>query len=410
MEESELRSFDEILNCLGPVDVLDQYCWLFDTDMPDLTEPRMHSSQEKLEIEQRMEEVSEARREAAAIVLRDRGLDGLLLLAARAKLSYLVGQAAAETVEKGPVELDVMERALGAEDPKIRQSGMAFAWRRNEINGPDWSEAFLRSDVFKGWRVEMQADFCRTLPEGRATWGVVQNLGRAVEERFWKETAVFLIRIPRDEDAEFATEKLLAAGRAFDALDQAGSAPARLSTGLLVRVLEAAMGALANMEVAVHRGMIDHDVERILQRLRASGEVSAGDLGRLEFQYLPLLQPLHTPVTLHKTLQSDPAFFADVVTHAFREDDAPNESPAGEAPKGDDIARNRARLAWDLLSKWSAVPGRRDDGTIDAVRLKEWFPSSPCAQFGEQTREGRRHPDWPRVGICSIGVGWYLAR
>ena len=372
MEESELRRFDEILNCLGPVDVLDRYCWLFDTDMPDLTQPKTNSSEETMEIDQRMAEVSEARREAAAIVMKHLGLDGLLSLAARAKLSYLVGQAAAETVEKGPVELDVMERALRAEDPKIRQAGMAFAWRRNEINGPDWSAAFLRSDVFQGWRIEMQADFCRTLPEGRATWRVLENLGRAVEERFWKETAVFLIRIQRDEDAEFAIEKLLEAGRAFDALDQAGSAPGRLSTGLLVRVLEAAIGALAKVEV-VRRGMIDHDVERILQRLRASGEVSAGDLGRLEFQYLPLLQPLHTPVTLHKTLQSDPAFFADVVMHAFREDDMPNESPAGEAPQGDDIARNRARLAWDLLSKWSAVPGRREDGTIDAVRLKEWF-------------------------------------
>lgn len=373
MEESELQSFDEILDCVAPADMLDRYCWLFDTDMPDLTEPKTHSSEEKLEIEKRMEEVSEARREAATIIMKNKGVDGLLPLAARAKLPYLVGQAAAETVEQGPVEVEVIERALAADDPKIRQAGMAFAWRRNEINGPDWSEAFLRSDVFRGWRVEMQADFCRTLPEGRATWRVVEQLGRAVEERFWRETAVFLIRIQQDEDAEFAMEKLLEAGRAFDALDQAGSAPTRLSTGLLVRVLEAAIGALSKVKV-VHRGMIDYDVERILQRLRTSAEVSDGDLGRLELQYLPILQPLHTPVTLHKTLQNDPAFFADVVAHAFKaEYETPSEVPAGETSQADEIVRNRARLAWDLLSKWSAVPGRRQDGTIDGTRLKEWF-------------------------------------
>ena len=158
IEESELRIFEEILDCITPADVLERYQWLFDTDMPDLTRPKTRSSEEKLEIERRMEEVGEARREAATVVMAVLGVDGLLSLAARAKLSYLIGQAAAETVERGLVEIEVMRQALAADDPKIRQAGMAFAWRRNEINGPDWSEAFLRSDVFKGWRVEMQAD------------------------------------------------------------------------------------------------------------------------------------------------------------------------------------------------------------------------------------------------------------
>ena len=211
------------------------------------------------------------------------------------------------------------------------------------------------------------------MPEGRATWRVVEQLGREVEERFWKETAVFLIRIQQDEDAEFAIEKLLEAGRAFDALDQAGSAPTRVSTGMLVRVLEAAIGALSKVKV-LHRGMIDYDVERILQRLRASGEVSDGDLGRLELQYLPLFT---TPSYARHPAQDSAersGVFADVVTHAFRaEDETPSEAPAGETSQADEITRNRARLAWDLLSKWSAVPGRREDGTIDATRLKEWF-------------------------------------
>jgi addiction module HigA family antidote len=373
LEESELHPFDQLLEALEPTDILERYSWLFDDDLPDLTHPKTRSSEQKLEIEDRMAEVATARREAVNFILRDRDVDGLLSLAGSAKLSYLVGQAGAEAVEKGPIELAIIERALATTDPKIRQAGLAFAWRRNEINGPDWSEDFLRSDSFKGWCFEMQAAFCRTLPEGRSTWRVVENLGRAVEEKFWKETAVFLIRLSRDEDAEFATEKLLEAGRVFDALDQAGSAPERLSTGLLARVLEAAIVALAKTE-AVHRGMIDHGVERILQRLRASGELSAGDLGKLEMQYLPLLHPLHTPVTLYKALQSDPKFFADVVAHAFKPE-AEVHSPASPAERseGDEIVRNRARLAWDLLSKWSAMPGRQEDGTIDAGRLNDWF-------------------------------------
>ena len=373
LEESELGPFDQLLESLKPSDILEHCSWLFDDDLPDLTNPKTLSSEGKVEIEERMAEVSLARREAASLILENQGVDGLLSLAARAKLSYLVGQTGAEVVKTDPTELAVMERALSAIDPKIRQAGLAFAWRRNEINGPDWSEDFLRSDSFKRWPFEMQADFCRTLPEGRSTWRIVENLGREVEERFWKETSIFLIRFGRNEDAEFAMAKLLDAGRVFDALDQAGSAPERLSTRLLVKVLEAALIVLAKTD-SIHGGMIDYDVERILQRLRASGDLSAGDLGKLELQYLPLLHPLHMPVTLHKTLQSDPAFFADVVAHAFKpEDEGSGQPPGAKGSEGEEIVRNRARLAWDLLSKWSAVPGRQEDGTMDANRLDEWF-------------------------------------
>ena len=373
LEESELHAFDPLIESLEPADVLQRFSWLFDDDLPDLTYPKIRSSEEKLELAGRQEEVALARREAVGSILKDLGMDGLLSLAGSVKLSYLVGQAGAEAVEKGPAELAFMERALAATDPKIRQAGLAFAWRRNELNGPEWSEDFLRSDSFKGWTFEMQADFCLTLPEGRPAWDLVANLGRAVEERFWKETAIFIVRLHRDEDAEFALEKLLETGRELDALDQAGSAPERLSTQLLARILEVAVGALAKVEV-VRGGMIDYDVERILQRLRASGKLSASELGKLELQYLPLLHPFHTPVTLYKYLQNDPAFFADVVVHAFKpEDEAPGLAAPAEASDGVEIDRNRARLAWDLLFKWSAVPGLQENGTIDAARLNDWF-------------------------------------
>jgi hypothetical protein len=373
LEESELHGFDQLLGVLKPTDILECYSWLFDDDLPDLTHPEPHFSEGMAEINARQEEAEVARQEAAGHILKDLGVDGLLSLAERVKRPHLVGWAAAGAVGTGPAELAIMERALAATDPNIQRAGLAFAWRRRELNGPAWPQEFLGSDSFKNWTSEMQADFCRALPEGRSTWHIVANLGLAVEERYWKEIAIYIVRIDRDADAEFALEKLLEAGRVFEALDQAGSAPERLSTRLLVRILEVAIGVLAKGHV-VHGGMIDHDVERILQRLRASGDLSTGELGKLELQYLPVLHPLHMPVTLHKSLQNDPAFFADVVAHAFKpEDEVPSPPAPADASEGEEIAHNRARLAWDLLSKWSAVPGLQENGTIDTGRLDEWF-------------------------------------
>lgn len=395
--EADLDPFDRLLESLEPVDILERHKWLFDDDLPALTHPKRPYAEGKMEIEGRIEEVALARREALTLIMRDQSVYGLLALAKRVKLPNHVGTAAAETVAES-VELEILERTLSGEDPKIRQAGLVFAWRRNQINGPNWFENVLRSDSFKGWPAAMQADFCLTLPEGRATWKVVSSLGLAVEERYWRESSVFLIRLNQDDDAEFAINKLLEAGRELDALDQAGSAPERLSTGILIRVLESTIGVLAKAK-NLHRGMLDHDIEMILRRLRGSGELSAGELGRLEFQYLPLLQPLHRPVTLYKSLQSDAKFFADVVGYAFKpdEEDSGTTHPI-ERTESEEIDRNRARLAWGLLSQWDAVPGLQQDGTLDVDLLNDWFRMARLATTAKK-----------RLRIGDVQIGQVLA-
>jgi hypothetical protein len=46
--------------------------------------------------------------------------------------------------------------------------------------------------------------------------------------------------------------------------------------------------------------------------------------------------------------------------------------------------RNRARLAWDLLSTWHTTPGFQADGTLNATLLCSWFHDARriCASKG----------------------------
>ena len=136
-------------------------------------------------------------------------------------------------------------------------------------------------------------------------------------------------------------------------------------------------------------------MERILERLRASGNVPDGDLGRLEWQYLPLLPFSHGPITLYKALKNDPAFFADVVKHAFKPDaEGADQPPAEDRERVDESSLNRARFAFELLSKWNDMPGRCSNGSLDADQLKI------NGSRGEKLNElnGRK-----RVGDIQIG-------
>jgi hypothetical protein len=395
-EDADLQPFDELLTLLDSGNALERHSWLFDEDFPDLTRPKTVSNTANLEIEQRTEEIRLERLAAVGEIMREHGVDGIVEFAQRVKLPWLVGLTAAETVPlDSPAEWEILDRTLAAADPKLSLLGVWFATRRNQIQGAAWSDQILHSALFKTWPAEKQAAFCLGLPEGHTTWHIVASLGQAVESKYWEQVPVFLVRLKSDEDAAFAVRRLLETpGRALSALDQAGSHPEKLSADLLVRVLDASIEELAKLKT-VHLGTLDHDIQRILTRLRNSQELSQSELGRLELQYLPLLRPFHRPVTLYKSLQADPELFADVVAHAFKAEGGDSEtSETVEVSENDVAIRNRARLAWDLLSKWDSVPGAQQDGKLNPDELKDWFSRAraACAAKGRS-----------RIGDIQIG-------
>jgi len=105
--------------------------------------------------------------------------------------------------------------------------------------------------------------------------------------------------------------------------------------------------------------------------LRANGEVPDVVLGRLEWQYLPLLRFNANPITLHRFLKQDPEFFATVVAHAFKSEDGQG-SQTSDADSSDDQQCNRARVAWDLLNSWHTPPGLERNGNLDPAVLQDW--------------------------------------
>jgi hypothetical protein len=86
----------------------------------------------------------------------------------------------------------------------------------------------------------------------------------------------------------------------------------------------------------------------------------------LEWAYLPLLGHRGRPAkVLHRELARNPAFFVEVLSWVFKaEDEEPRKATAED--------HALARLGYQLLDSWHEVPGRRDDGSIDAKVLSSW--------------------------------------
>ena len=97
---------------------------------------------------------------------------------------------------------------------------------------------------------------------------------------------------------------------------------------------------------------------------------------------------------LHQWLSNDPDFFAEVIRWTYK--------PKSEGKKEEDLPqelkKQRAHLAWELLNTWKTVPGCDSKDRIDYQKLKSWV---------EKARELCEKLD--RKEACDIHIGKVLA-
>jgi hypothetical protein len=124
-------------------------------------------------------------------------------------------------------------------------------------------------------------------------------------------------------------------------------------------------------------------VGRLLHVLSDSGEISEDRLADLEFIYLPVTQQhgRGRPKILHRKLERDPDFFAEVVALAYKAEDE------GERELSEDEV-HRAQLAHELLESWRTIPGLREDGAVDSEALSSWVKCAIAAVEARNRRVG----------------------
>jgi hypothetical protein len=226
-----------------------------------------------------------------------------------------------------------------------------------------------------------------------AAWRRAAELGKDVEEEYWKEF------VPYGRGGDFrlvneVAERLLQHNRPLAALitlelyldppDGSG----KPSAELVLKGLEALVSLPKDHKEQV-RLPSSYDIQRLLDYLQ-SANVDEDRLATLEWQLLPARGFQEGSPVLERRLARDPAFFLELMSLCFRRQDGTMEQ---DVPEG--VASN----AYRLLNDWKVVPGsNREGGEVDETALVDWTT---------KVRELAAEQD--RSDICDIYIGQVLA-
>jgi hypothetical protein len=185
-------------------------------------------------------------------------------------------------------------------------------------------------------------------------------------------------------------------GRNFTALKNAAYFAKDLPSKLVADLLEKAA-----LEKSIDNPHIvaPWDIEELFKVFDEAGEVGKEEIAKLEWLYLPVLAgggSSRPPKMLHDELSSNPKFFSQVIKYLYK----PRSKDKGEEKEdlAQELRKQRAHYAWELLYSWKTVPGSDSRGKIDYERLKSWV---------YKARELCKSLD--RIEVCDIHIGQVLA-
>ena len=152
----------------------------------------------------------------------------------------------------------------------------------------------------------------------------------------------------------FAVDQLIAANRAADVVEPAAMRE-NVPASTIVKVLECAPMADS------------YEIALLLEKLDASNEVSDETIARLEVPYLDAFRYGNRKMKIHEQVIKSPGFFAYLISCCFKRSDGQIENDVD-----DQTRRNKAHIAYKILSGLRGVPGMTDDGNLDAEALETW--------------------------------------
>lgn len=399
----------QILEKFAPPDVIERVGWLLSTPWPRLPqgEPRDHDVKDTA--------VKTAQKEAAREILDKVPLDKILPFAADIQYQGVLGHSLAVAV-RDEKEDDTVLDAILTRSIDIPALVRGYALGRVEIAGPRWIDGQISRTKTQGnYSSEACALLYFGLPEGSETWSAVSAHGKEVETAYWKQASGYS-RTNKKDDALIAVEKLLDVKRPDAALQIAGDPQADIPSTLLQRLLQ----ELLDMDEKNIRvgGMEEYYLGHVFNQLYQKNDLSIEEMAKLEWPFAPLFKDLKqytsSPMALHRALQTDPQFFAQLITSIYKRDDRSSDPTRGDITQ--EMAERRARVAHDVLNSWHLLPGIKDDGTLDEKELTDWIEAArkQCAetkhvtgcdvQIGFMLAHAPTDPDgtWPHIAVRNL--------
>lgn len=362
-----------------PGDAVAKGKWLFD-DWTPLIGGDYEGYQDRLD---------ELRNAAVRDVFSARGSDGIIELASAVKLQQFVAASFAATAQVDAC-LEVIRLALRVEGNALDTFAAALSAATFDREDDACDTRLIDfAEQLRGYvdnsRIAMLFFHWR---DQRRTWRVVEALGQAVVDDFWKEKPSWRLAHADDlSEASDAVRRYLAAGRPLAALDAMERISARVDLSLLESVMD---GALAEAASGSPRSsLLSLVLERVLNGIRQREDTDLLRVARWEMAWFPLLRN-EKSLTLFALLDSHPELYVELLTAAYR-------SAAAERTELTPEGRTAATLAHRVLMKFRAPPGLVAE-PLDANKFISWA-----------TRVRSLAKEADRSAIADIHLGMLIA-
>lgn len=376
-KKKNIAKLDKLLAFYSPKDVIERVGWLLSTPWPKLPQGdrKNYKSQDA--------EARKLQEEAAREMLDQTTIEDIFKFAYTVQYPGVIGHALGTVVKdkEDPKLLDFMLKNVDKNKLIIR----AYSGARTKIKGANWIENQIeRLKEIGKYSDKGAALLFFGLPEERSAWNAVNLHGTNVEIEYWKEASGYSAR-DNNDDVQFAVKKLLSVKRPGAALELAGNPKVSLPSSLLQELIN----ALFDIEKFVMRSMDEYHISFIFKQLYDRNELSLIEIAKLEWPFARIFDQIQaetkSPMAIHRLLQNDPAFFAQIVSFYYKPEDRSSDPDQAKLDKKQ--IENRARGAREVLNSWYLIPGLKETGAIDGKVLRDWIieARSKCAEAKRAT-------------------------
>jgi len=301
-----------------------------------------------------------ARRQAVDKTLEAEGFEAIARLARQVDDPFAVGFALGPTAISDR-DADILYTWMDQDDQALRQVAEGYVRARVASDGWPWANATLHQRE-NDWTPAQRAAFLLALPKAGATWDHAERLGEDTAAAYWAAFLPGSLENPMEH--ERAARVLVTHARPEAAVHLLSTTigTASMSPTFAVQVLEAAVDGPAWGTKTPRLA-----AAQLLAAIHETEEIDDEILEDLELQYLDSFNDPWPPKALHRRLERDPRFFAEVVSWISP---ATDEARQPIDPHWLDTPEAR------LLKSWKRLPGLAEAGSIDPPILSGWVASA----------------------------------
>ena len=390
---------------LQPVDPVVRHTWLFVSYWIELSDDDLQD--EDVDQGKDVGRIRDLRVTAMKEIWEERGFEGLKALLSGGGIPGVTGSFLALHIVDASARIDFLQECLSVVgDMEKEMDGC--------IKGFLWSvDDEVRKEVLLAAVEDTDTDrivrLLRCAPFGQDTWGLLDQHGGEVRDRYWREV------VPewnRQGEAELndLVDRLLDAKRPRAAFGAVRLDWPKIETGRLKRLLRAI--ATEDTEPVVH--LEAHYISEALDSLDGRTGVTRDEMAQFEFMFLEVLDHgKHGIPNLERNIAENPMSFVQVLALMFRRKDG-GEDPPEWRIEDPERGAGLASAAYRLLSRIRHIPGTSADGEIHTETLCAWVVEVRrlCAEYGraeigdqyigQLLSRGPAEKDgvWPHPSIC----------